>query len=115
MDPEHVGERHRGENPGRHPKRSDPTDPPLERPARHHRREGQGERVRHRRAAGGREAEERREIQRIDGGLAVDQRLAAVDALQDQPLRLATPLLHEAVVVGPGVADVEVPGQALSF
>jgi len=61
-------------------------------------------------APGGGEAQERGDPEGVGGGLGVDQRAAAVAALEDQAVRRRAPLRDEAVVVVAGVADIEIPG-----
>src|SRR6202035_5508439 len=48
----------------------------------------------------------------VEEGLAVGQVAAAVAALKDQSVRLPSPLPAEAVIVGPGVGEVAVLGEA---
>src|SRR4029077_7262165 len=96
---EDVSEGDRGEDPRRHPEGGRGAEPPFERARGQEGGESEEQGVGNRRAAGGGEAQEWGDPERVGGRLGVDERAAAVTALEDQAVRRRAPLGDEAVVV----------------
>ena len=84
MGPEDVGEGRGGEDPAGDPEGGGPADPPFENPRRRHRGEGEEQGVGHRGAAGGGEAEERSDPERVGGRLGVGESEPAVGEKRQQ-------------------------------